>query len=58
MCGHGTNAIVYTSPEATNQLLIASSQYEMLDGSICSCLTSSSCATPAAIYFNVANPVG
>lgn len=55
--GYGTNVIVYISPHATNQILIASSQYEMLDSSTCSCLVSLSCKVPAAIYFDAINPV-
>lgn len=56
--GYSANAIAYISPHTANQLDIAGSQYEMLDGSTCSCLTSISCRIPAAIYFNSMNPVG
>lgn len=56
--GYGINAAAYISPYGTNDVFIAGNQYEMSDGSYCSCLTLLSCQMPAAIYFDKINSVG
>lgn len=55
---YGSNAVVYISPYAANQLLIAGSKYELPDGSKCSCETSLSCEIPAAIFHEKIDAIG